>query len=97
MNVRVYKINLDVDYMQNAYDKLFELVEKDSDVANQFYKLIKLKNSAVVLAEDSLYKERLLICSDCKHMDISGTCMMCGCYVMLRSAIKSNKCPNKKW
>ena len=44
MNVRVYKINLDVDYMQNANDKLLELVEKDSDVANQFYNLIKLKN-----------------------------------------------------
>lgn len=59
--------------------------------------LIKLKTSSVTLADDVLYKARLETCSDCKHLDTSGTCMMCGCYVMLRSAIKDNKCPKKKW
>ena len=59
--------------------------------------LYKLKKSSVVLSDDALYKARLEICSDCVHLDVSGTCMMCGCYVMLRSAIKDNKCPKKKW
>ncbi len=59
--------------------------------------LEKLKSSSIPLADDELYKTRLLVCSDCEHLDISGTCMMCGCYAMLRTAIKENKCPKKKW
>lgn len=59
--------------------------------------LIRLKASSANMAEDALYEKRLNICSDCKHLDISGTCMMCGCYVMLRTALKDNKCPKKYW
>lgn len=59
--------------------------------------LERLKNSSLSLADDELWSKRLEICSDCKHLDISSTCMMCGCYVMLRSALKDNKCPKKYW
>ena len=59
--------------------------------------LKRLKTSSVNMADEMLYKKRLLICSDCKHLDISGTCMMCGCYVMLRCALENNKCPRKYW
>ena len=57
--------------------------------------LVRLKASNVSMAEDATYETRLKICSDCKHLDISGTCMMCGCYVMLRAALSGNKCPKK--
>ncbi|MBQ8540164.1 MAG: hypothetical protein IJ435_01690 [Clostridia bacterium] len=59
--------------------------------------LLRLKNSSTVMADEALYETRLKVCSDCRHLDISGTCMMCGCYVMLRSALKDNKCPKKYW
>ncbi|MBQ7876161.1 MAG: hypothetical protein IJ316_02615 [Clostridia bacterium] len=59
--------------------------------------LLRLKASQMPMADDSLYETRLKVCSDCNHLDISGTCMMCGCYVMLRSALKDNKCPKKYW
>lgn len=59
--------------------------------------LANLKSSNVSMADDALLSQRLSACSDCKHLDVSGTCMMCGCYVMLRCAIKSNKCPKKYW
>ena len=59
--------------------------------------LDRLKKSSTPMADENLYEERLTTCSDCKHLDISGTCMMCGCYVMLRTALKDNKCPKKYW
>ncbi len=59
--------------------------------------LLRLKSLSVSLADDALSEERLKICSDCKYLDISGTCMMCGCYVMLRAALSDNKCPKKYW
>lgn len=59
--------------------------------------LDRLKASAAPMAEEALYKKRLEACSDCKFLDVSGTCMMCGCYVMLRAALLSNKCPKKFW
>ena len=59
--------------------------------------LEKLKKGTIPMADDALYEKRLKACSDCKHLDISGTCMMCGCYVMLRAALKNNKCPEKHW
>lgn len=59
--------------------------------------LARLKKSNTPMADDALYKKRLKVCSDCKHLDVSGTCMMCGCYVMLRCALSSNKCPKKYW
>ncbi|MGM9550974.1 MAG: DUF6171 family protein [Clostridia bacterium] len=59
--------------------------------------LKRLNASSTPMADEALYKERLNICSECKHMDLSGTCMMCGCYVMLRCALNNNKCPQKHW
>ena len=59
--------------------------------------LARLKATSTPMADDTLYEKRLKVCSDCKHLDISGTCMMCGCYVMLRCALYSNKCPQKYW
>ena len=59
--------------------------------------LTRLKASDTAMADDALYETRLKVCSDCRHLDISGTCMMCGCYVMLRTALKDNKCPKKYW
>ncbi len=59
--------------------------------------LEKLKSKRIPMANDLIYESRLKVCSDCKHLDISGTCMMCGCYVMLRAALLDNKCPKKYW
>ena len=59
--------------------------------------LERLKASKIELADELERDARLKICSDCKFLDISGTCMMCGCYVMLRSALEDNRCPKKYW
>ena len=46
--------------------------------------------------EEKVYQERLSICRFCDNL-LSGTCLSCGCYVEIRAAIKTGRCPDKKW
>lgn len=45
---------------------------------------------------DDVYRSRLSICKDCDYLN-EGTCNACGCYVELRAAAKTGRCPYKKW
>lgn len=42
------------------------------------------------------YEERLIVCRECDYLN-EGTCNACGCYVELRAAAKSGKCPYDRW
>lgn len=43
-----------------------------------------------------LYEERLHKCTECDRL-ADGMCRACGCYVELRAAVKTNKCPYDIW
>ena len=45
---------------------------------------------------DGEYRLRLETCKNCDYLN-EGTCNACGCYVELRAAAKTGKCPYKKW
>ena len=45
---------------------------------------------------DDVYRARLGACRDCDYLN-EGTCNACGCYVELRAAAKTGRCPYKKW
>lgn len=45
---------------------------------------------------DTVYGSRLAICKECDYLN-EGTCNACGCYVELRAAAKTGKCPYRKW
>lgn len=47
-------------------------------------------------AEEALYQERLAQCKTCEKL-VTGTCMVCGCFVELRAAAKDGRCPNHRW
>lgn len=47
-------------------------------------------------AEEALYQERLKRCKSCEKL-VTGTCLVCGCYVELRAAAKGGRCPNHCW
>lgn len=47
-------------------------------------------------AGEELYEERLSICKECEML-LAGMCRSCGCYVEMRTAIRTNNCPRKKW
>lgn len=42
------------------------------------------------------YERRLSVCTDCDKL-YDGMCRACGCYVELRAAKTSNKCPYELW
>ena len=42
------------------------------------------------------YEQRLKICKECLSL-VNGMCKHCGCFVEMRAAINTNRCPNKKW
>lgn len=48
------------------------------------------------IASEKCVDERLQICSQCEKLN-QGTCLACGCFVEIRSALKSGKCPYGKW
>ncbi len=45
---------------------------------------------------DAEYDRRLDVCKECDYLN-DGTCNACGCYVELRAAARSGRCPYKKW
>jgi len=42
------------------------------------------------------YERRLSKCTECERL-ADGMCRACGCYVELRAAKTSNKCPYELW
>lgn len=66
-----------------------------SAVEEEVRRLTEMKGVRIC-GEDEL-NSRLMICSSCKHLDINNVCMMCGCYVRIRTLLKTNRCPMKMW
>lgn len=46
--------------------------------------------------EEEVYHQRLGCCKECQKL-VTGTCLVCGCYVELRAAAKSGHCPDHRW
>ena len=65
-------------------------------------KLLAEVRAAIDRLDESLrvseteYESRLAICRNCDLLN-DATCGACGCYVELRAAAKTGKCPYKKW
>ncbi len=62
---------------------------------SRFLKVIRLMKPHERASEEVI-AGRLQICRECDRLEM-GTCLACGCYVELRSALKNGKCPYKKW
>ena len=71
-----------------------------ADLDNE--KLLAEVRQAIDRLDDSLrtssdvYEKRLDTCRSCDYLN-EGTCGACGCYVELRAAAKTSRCPYKKW
>lgn len=62
---------------------------------SKFLRVIRLMKPQERASEE-VTARRLQICRECDRLEM-GTCLACGCYVELRSALKNGKCPYKKW
>lgn len=51
-----------------------------------------------IKTDESLYNERLALCKQCDQL-LNGMCRVCGCFVEMRAAVKTNQCPGThcKW
>ncbi len=53
----------------------------------------------VRLCTEEELERRLAACGECEYKDMNGVCLMCGCYVRIRTFRKDSRCPakNKRW
>ena len=50
------------------------------------------------LISKSRYKERMKICLTCESYSSSlNRCKECGCFLILKAALKTTQCPLNKW
>ncbi len=57
----------------------------------------RLKNmKGIKICSPEEQEKRLKICDECEYLDMNGVCLMCGCYVQIRTLLKSGSCPAKK-
>lgn len=62
---------------------------------SKLLRVIRLMKPQEKAGEEEIAR-RLGICRECEKLEM-GTCLACGCYVELRSALKNGRCPYKKW
>ncbi len=62
---------------------------------SKLLRVIRLMKPQEKAGEEEMAR-RLEICKECDKLEM-GTCLACGCYVELRSALKNGRCPYKKW
>ena len=52
----------------------------------------------ITVAEETVVQERINICNNCEHLfQPTRTCKLCGCFVDLKTKIKTSSCPINKW
>ena len=62
-------------------------------VANAVTHAIKTKK---VLAERSVTEKRVSTCKSCQYLS-ANRCKSCGCFIVVKTAIESEKCPKGYW
>lgn len=69
----------------------------DASYFQNMYDYIKHLDSDIK-TPDTLYEERLALCKQCDSL-LNGMCRVCGCFVEMRAAVKTNQCPaiHPKW
>ena len=71
---------------------LRDLAAEEQKDLTKYLSVIKKQDKV----KDEVYEKRLNICRECERL-IDATCDACGCYVEFRAAVKTGRCPYKKW
>jgi hypothetical protein len=69
------------------------LEQSQGEILEKIRQLVALMPEKEKSSEE-LYRSRLEICQKCDDL-LDGMCKKCGCYVQLRAAKCSNKCPSE--
>ena len=70
---------------------------QDQDFAKSIYDYIG-SLSDEIKTPDEIYQKRLNLCRECDNL-INGMCKLCGCFIEVRAAKKTQYCPltASKW
>lgn len=71
---------------------LRDLAAEDQKDLQKYLAVIKRQDRV----SDETYEKRLAVCRECEKL-LEATCEACGCYVEYRAAVKTGRCPHKKW
>ncbi len=78
------------------YCKKCLLAELDNEKLLADVRLAVSRLGRELKVSDEEYAARLDVCRTCDYLN-EGTCDACGCYVELRAAARTGKCPYGKW
>ena len=78
------------------YCKRCLLAELDNEKLLEDVRLAVSRLGRELKVSDEEYAARLDVCRTCDYLN-EGTCDACGCYVELRAAARTGKCPYGKW
>ncbi|MCR5293846.1 MAG: DUF6171 family protein [Lachnospiraceae bacterium] len=73
-------------------DIMAEMPEDVTEYADRLYRLLDEKDRA----DEETIRRRLSVCGSCPKQ-VGGTCLACGCYVLIRASAERSRCPKKKW
>lgn len=80
--------------MRECKGCLIRDLDEKAEFENMFTYIAQLDEE--IKADLISYEQRLSSCKTCLSL-VNGMCKHCGCFVEMRAAIITNKCPNKKW
>lgn len=74
---------------------VYEMAEAES-YKSMYHYIEQLEDT--IRTEEAIYQSRLLVCKECDSL-LNGMCRVCGCFVEMRAAVKTNYCPSieRKW
>lgn len=71
-------------------DKLKERVEQAATTTAE--------KVGILVAEETVIQERINICNNCDYLfQPTRNCKLCGCFIDLKTKLKSSSCPINKW
>lgn len=66
-------------------------------IKNFIKALYKHVKSGFKLVTEKEKERRLSICNECTFKNVDNECSICGCYLPMKTAWKTEHCPEKKW
>ena len=57
---------------------------------------VNFAKSGFKIADDKLFEARLTVCNTCPHR-VEGRCSLCGCFIVPKAKLLSEKCPDGRW
>ena len=77
---------------------MFDLKKKLDDLRKNLNKDHVDKTLSELFTSKEIQQERLKICYSCERFQtVLGVCVLCNCFMKLKTSKKNSRCPLNKW